>query len=257
MLNGSLESFALADVLRFVAGSGATGRVEVEREEVTGELMMDRGRFVAARLADDEAPSTADETLDVAVLLFDGTAGTFAVVDEDWTGGPLNLDADELVVAVEKRREEWAEVVSVLGSLDDPLTLMADLPDGMESITISAKQWRLLSLVDGVRSVQDIARDGAASVYSAAAALAELAGKGMLGRGLGPAGDDADDAADEAANMLRELGSTEPADADDAGGEETQDADDADEKPAAKKQTATVRPLRVKTREEQRIRLRR
>lgn len=264
MLSGSLDAFALPDVLRFVAGSGTTGRIEITRDEVGGELSLDQGRFVAARLAGEEAPTTVDEAMDVAVLLFDGTGGTFEVVTEDWAGGPLDLDADELVAAVEKRRQEWAEVVKVLGSLEEPLVLAADLPDGTDQITIRADQWRLLALIDGYRSVQDVARDSANSVYAVALSLADLAQRGMVARGVGvqweapaaakrakkqadePA--DAPEVVEDAAQMLHELGADEIADLD--------APEEADEEP---KQTvrATVRPLRVPTREEQRIRLRR
>lgn len=237
MLNGSLESFALSEVLRFVAASGATGRVEIEREEVSGELSLDQGRFVAARLADEDAPATEDEALDVAVLLFDGSAGTFTVVDEEWAGGPLSLDADELVRAVDRRRQQWAEVVQVLGSLDDPLSLVADLPEGAQEVTITAQQWGLLTLIDGVRSAQDIARDARQSVYGAALALAGLAEMGMVSRSdvAGSSGTSSPD--EDPAEMLRELG-------------------EGEESPKAKRR-ATVRPLRVPTREEQRVRLRR
>jgi hypothetical protein len=227
---------------------------------------------VAASLVDEEAPSTVDEALDVAVLLFDGTSGSFEVVTEDWAGGPLDLDAEELIRAVEKRREEWAEVVSVLGSLEEPLVLAADLPDGTDQISITAEQWRLVTLVDGYRSVQDIARDSASSVYKSAVVLADLYNHGMLARGTGvrwqaPAeakkrasGDDAhddddDDAADEAVEMLHELNTDEPVDEVDDGDE---DVDVEEVTPKGKRAArATVRPLRAPTREEQRIKLRR
>src|SRR6266568_954505 len=183
MLNGSLDSFALPDVLRFVASGGVTGRIEIARDEVGGELALDQGSFVGASLTEDEAPTTVDEALDVAVLLFDGTGGTFNVVEEEWVGGPLSLNADELVKAVERRRKEWAAVVEVLGSLEDPLVLANDLPDGTDQITIRADQWRMLTFVDGRRSVQDVARDSASSVYATAVALAEMANAGMIARG--------------------------------------------------------------------------
>lgn len=253
MLNGSLESFALQDVLRFVAGSNATGRVEIEREEVSGELSIDQGRFVAARLSDEEAPATEDEALDVAVLLFDGSGGTFSVTHEDWAGGPLDLDADQLVSAVDKRRQQWAEVVEKLGSLDDPLTLIADLPAGTEEVVVSAKQWRLLSLIDGTRSAQDVARDAGESIYATAVALAELAARGLVAHGEARAADDGSDGGDtaeDAAEMLREIGGVDTdtdAEAD----------DDGEDDPPKGKKRATVRPLRVPTREEQRVRLRR
>lgn len=259
MLNGSLDAFALPDVLRFVAGSGATGRIEIVRDEVGGELSLDQGRFVAAALTGDDAPTTVDEALDVAVLLFDGSGGSFEVVHEDWAGGPLNLDADELVAAVDRRREEWAEVVAILGSLEEPLVLVADLPEGTDQIVLRADQWKLLTLVDGCRTAQDIARDAATTVYQTALALADLAERGMVARGVGvqfeaPAAAKKAKRAEEnpvedAAEMLHEL----VADDDEA---EAEDADEA--QPQSKSAVrATVRPLRVPTREEQRIRLRR
>src|ERR1041384_2286206 len=179
MLNGSLDAFGLPDVLKFVAASGVTGRVEITRDEVGGGLSVARGGFVAARLTDEEAPSTVDESLDVAVLLFDGNSGQFVVVPEEWVGGPLDMDADELTKAVQRRREEWAEVVSVLGSLEDPLILAGDLPKGTQQVTISAEQWRLLILINGERSVQDVARDAGQSVYAGARMLAELFNRGL------------------------------------------------------------------------------
>lgn len=262
MLNGSLDSFALPDVLRFVAGSGVTGRIEITREEVGGELSLDRGRYVAARLHDEEAPSTVDEALDVCVLLFDGSSGSFEVLTEDWVGGPLDLDADELNAAVERRREEWAEVVSVLGSLEEPLVLAAELPEGTERITLTADQWRLLALVDGSRSVQDIAHDSASSVYMTAVLLAEMANNGLVAPGAGVAWKPAEKATkqaskkrpapkkpqveDDPAELLHELAEDEEALDDD----DDQDGDGDQEE-------ATVRPLRPPTREEQRLRLRR
>src|SRR5205823_6178816 len=82
-----------------------------------------------------------------------GTGGTFEVVQEEWVGGPLSLSADELAKAVERRRKEWAAVVDQLGSLDEPLVIASDLPNGTDQIVIRTEQWRLLSFLDGRRSV--------------------------------------------------------------------------------------------------------
>ncbi|HLW17683.1 MAG TPA: DUF4388 domain-containing protein, partial [Actinomycetota bacterium] len=183
MLNGNLDTFALPDVLRFIASGNVTGRIEITRDDVAGEIAVDQGKFVGASLTDEEAPTTVDEALDIAVLLFDGAGGTFEVVQEEWVGGPLSLSADDLAKAVERRRKEWAAVVEQLGSLDEPLVIASDLPSGTEQILVRAEQWRLLSFLDGRRSVQDVARDTASSVYATAVALAEMANAGMIARG--------------------------------------------------------------------------
>jgi hypothetical protein len=259
MLNGSLDAFGLPDVLKFVAASKITGRIEITRDEVGGDLSIDEGRFVAARLSEDEAPSTVDEAMDVAVLLFDGSGGSFVVVQEEWVGGPLNLSADELTKGVSKRREEWAEVVAVLGSLEDSMILANDLAKGTDTVTISAKQWSLLTLVDGQRSVQDIARDAGSSVYATARELAGLFEKGMVARGDRVRWEEAVAApkgkrgsrAETPAEVLHEL--SEDEDVDDGIEAEADEPVDQPVQPSR----ATVRPLRAPTREEQRIRLRR
>ena len=255
MLNGNLDAFALPDVLRFIASGGITGRVEITRDEVEGELALDQGKFVGARLTEEDAPSTVDEALDVAVLLIDGTGGTFSVVEEEWVGGPLSLTADELVKAVERRRKEWAAVVDALGSLDESLLIASALPDGTEHITISADQWRLLSLLDGRRSVQDVARDAAASVYATAVALADMAKTGLITRGN--ADWDEQPAPKRGKKVTIEPDATEAlhdlAEEEDDGQDEPADVDE----PARAPRRSTVRSLRAPTREEQRIRLRR
>ena len=266
MLSGSLDTFALPDVLRFVANGSLTGRIEITRDEIGGELSIDQGRYVAASLVDEDAPTSVDEALDVCVLLFDGTGGTFEVIEEDWVGGPIDLDAEELSAAVERRREEWAEVVGVLGSLEDPVILVAELPDGTEQVTISAEQWRLVSLVDGQRSVQDIAHDAAQSVYAAALALSELAHVGMVTTGAGVTYSNGSAGSKQRskkksrrkaepdpdpAELLHELGSDDDEEIEDSAADEVAEVDEDDDG------DATVRPLRPATREEQRLRLRR
>jgi hypothetical protein len=252
MLNGNLDTFALPDVLRFIASGNVTGRIEITRDDVAGEIAVDQGKFVGASLTDEEAPTTVDEALDIAVLLFDGAGGTFEVVQEEWVGGPLSLSAEELAKAVERRRKEWAAVVDQLGSLDEPLVIASDLPNGTEQIVVRAEQWRMLSFLDGRRSVQDVARDTASSVYATAVALAEMANAGMIARGHAEW--------DEQPAPKRSKKSIEP-DASETlhelAEEESEEEAEPDQPAPASRRSASVRSLRAPTREEQRIRLRR
>jgi hypothetical protein len=176
--------------------------------------------------------------------------GRRGVVQEDWVGGPLSLSADDLTKAVERRRKEWAAVVDQLGSLDEPLVLASGLPAGTDQIIVRAEQWRLLSFLDGRRSVQDVARDTASSVYATAVALAEMANAGMIARGHADW--------DEQPSPKRTKKAAEP-DATEALHDLAEEAegDEDVEEPAPPSRRATVRSLRTPTREEQRIRLRR
>jgi len=184
MLSGNLGIFPLPDVIKVVAGRDITGRIAVRRDAVTGEFSIDRGKVVSARLTEDEAPTNYDEALDVAVVLFDGTGGTFEVHQEEWIGGPLDLDPDALASAIDERRDAWAIIIDRIGSLEDPPMLAAQLPDGTEEVILSGDQWRLVTLMDGSRTAPDIARDSSLSVFAVATALADMEKAGIVTRGV-------------------------------------------------------------------------
>ncbi|MEX2554120.1 MAG: DUF4388 domain-containing protein, partial [Actinomycetota bacterium] len=59
MLSGNLELFALADVLRFVARSGATGAVNIYRQVDGGRVLLVDGH-VAGAVVDDSAAEDPD-----------------------------------------------------------------------------------------------------------------------------------------------------------------------------------------------------
>src|SRR5260221_210450 len=115
------------------------------------------------------------------------------------------------------------------------------------------------SLRDGRRSVQDVARDAATSVYATAVALAEMAKSGLITRGQAdwdeqpaPKRGKKTSIEPDATEALHDLAEEdeEPSDV-----EEASDADEPAPTPASRR--GTVRSLRAPTREEQRIRLRR
>ena len=118
---------------------------------------------------------------------------------------------------------------------------------------MTADQWRLLSLLDGRRSVQDVARDAATSVYATAVALAEMAKSGLITRGQ--ADWDEQPAPKRGKKVAIEPDATEALH--DLAEEEGEPSDENEPAPAPPSRRGTVRSLRAPTREEQRIRLRR
>ena len=67
-LQGSIETFAVADVLRLLAATAKTGRLHVQGPTRAGTVFVESSRIVAA-----ESPSTPDEHLDMNAPLPDDT----------------------------------------------------------------------------------------------------------------------------------------------------------------------------------------
>ena len=78
MLSGNLELFALADVLRFVARSGATGAVNIYRPVEGGRILLSEGEVVGASV-DTFEPSDADGVVESGLRLMEGGGGDFAL----------------------------------------------------------------------------------------------------------------------------------------------------------------------------------
>ena len=178
MLSGNLELFALADVLRFVARSGATGAVNIYRQVDGGRVLLVDGN-VAGAVVDDFAAEDPDGVVDVAMRLMDGGAGDFALELEP-VSGPVRLSVEEFLKAVGRRRAEWRKILDAVGSLDGPLEMTALLPSGSAEITLTPLEWHIAVLFDGQRSLREIAHEAGASEFAAATALLAMSNAGLL-----------------------------------------------------------------------------
>jgi len=222
MLSGNLELFALADVLRFVSRSGATGVVNIYRPADGGRILLVEGQVVGA-VVDDLVATDADAVVDAGMRLIDGGAGDFALEIEP-VEGPARQAVEEFLTAVGRRRAEWRKILSSVGSLDEPFELSGLVPSGTAEITLTPLEWMIAVHADGRRSLRDIAHEAGASDFSVATALLAMSNAGLVGlHGVEPAADDEDDAVED-----EEDGSYEEQDVvsyeEDAGEDEEDDA---------------------------------
>lgn len=178
MLSGNLELFALADVLRFVARSGATGAVNIYRPVDGGRILLIEGQ-IAGAVVDDFAAEDPDGVVDVAMRLMDGGDGDFALELEP-VAGPTRQSLEDFLKAVGRRRAEWRKILASVGSLDGPLEVSALVPSGSAEITLTPLEWHIAVLVDGQRSLREIAHDAGASEFAAATALLAMSNAGLM-----------------------------------------------------------------------------
>jgi len=270
MLSGNLELFALADVLRFVARSGATGAVNIYRSSEGGRLLLAEGEIVGASVESFEA-SDADGVIEAGLRLMEGGGGDFAL-DIEAVEGPVRLSVEDFLKTIARRRAEWRKIVAAIGSLDEPLVLSPQVPEGTAEITLSALEWQVAVSADGQRSLRDIAHEAGTSDFAVATAVLAMSNAGLLGLAgqhgapeaadadeePQPADEEVSDEADEFAfgSQNDEEGEDEP---EAEGSNDDEDLDPAvllrelgDQKPAAPR----ARRLTPASRHDQAIRLR-
>ena len=268
MLSGNLDLFALADVLRFVARSGATGAVNIYRPSEGGRILLADGEVVGASVETFEA-TDHDGVVEAGLRLLDGGSGEFALDIED-VEGPTRESVEEFLSAIKRRRGEWKKIVAAVGSVDAPMHVEPHVPDGVAEITLSPLEWQLAVAADGHRSLREVASELGTTPFAAAQALLAMSNAGLLslpGTGVVEAADDEDED-DEPAPVER--GPTRRAPVVEAapeydeedGTDESASAEDEDLDPAellrelGGQQPPRARRLTPATREEQRLRLR-
>ncbi|MEZ5180775.1 MAG: DUF4388 domain-containing protein [Acidimicrobiales bacterium] len=170
-LQGDLKSFALPDVLRLLAGTGKSGVLEVAGPGVSGELALHEGSIVRGGVS--SAPH-AGEASDVLFELLRLDEGGFAFAEGDQPGHEAATDVESALAAAESLVAEWAEVETVVPSMDAWISLVAEA--GEDGVHLSADQWRAVAAIGGGGNARDLADALGTTDLAACRVVKDLAG---------------------------------------------------------------------------------
>jgi hypothetical protein len=155
-LQGSLDTFALPDVLVLLASTKKTGELHVvghrvndsgHPPQVEGRLWFNAGRMVGA----DGTRGT--EPADVVFELLRLADGTFSFGSVTPPAGGTPVDVEPVLEEAQARLAEWREIERVVPSMAAWLSLAEDPPGA--HISIRGDQWRLVATVGSGCSVDN------------------------------------------------------------------------------------------------------
>lgn len=142
-LQGTLDTFALPDVLRLLASTKKTGRLHLSGSRGTGSVYVDAGSVVAA-----EASGARHTTSMVEVIfeLLRYPEGSFVFDTDRAAPDPgIATDVEPLLGDAERLHEEWKLIEAVVPSLDSWVALARNLPRA--EVVIDAAHWRTIVAV--------------------------------------------------------------------------------------------------------------
>jgi hypothetical protein len=172
-LQGSLEDFALPDVLALLASTKKTGELHVSGDRGGGRLWLRGGEVVWAEAGD------ATDAVDCLFELLRVGGGQFrftADVDPPEEGPPTPVDP--LLAEAAARLAEWEAIERVVPSLRTVVRLEPEPPAA--EVVVSAEQWRVLVAVADGGTVSAVARALGTGEFGACRAVAELVGAGLV-----------------------------------------------------------------------------
>jgi hypothetical protein len=155
-LSGTLDTFALPDVLRLLASTAKTGRLRITGDRGSGSIWVDSGDVVAAELANAVTQEPTNAEVMFGLLRFSAGSFTFeADALAPNATSPSGMDA--LLGAAENMLVEWRAIEEVIPSLDVWVGLRARL-DGPD-VMVDQPRWRGIAAVGSGAQVGAVAAD--------------------------------------------------------------------------------------------------
>ena len=170
-LIGDLSEVRLFDLVKPLVDGKKSGMVVIEGTG-TAELYIEGGSIVHGK-----TDTVVGEEAILAIMDLDDGRVTF-----NWQLSPekrtVRMSTEQLMSNWAQREEEWTKIKKVMASSEAVFSIVVD--SGGDDRTIPAKQWGVLALCNGMRSVSDVAGLLGRSIFEVSETICEMVGMGVL-----------------------------------------------------------------------------
>ena len=152
-LQGTLDTFALPDVLRLLGSTGKTGRLRVNGDRGSGSVWVVDGQVVAT----ENVSGGSDEDGAVATVfsMLRYESGSFTFENDATTSAASAPDSvDHVLGQAELQLAEWQTIASVVPSLGCWATLSPELVG--RDVVIDSSRWRVIVAIGGGATVGSV-----------------------------------------------------------------------------------------------------
>jgi outer membrane biosynthesis protein TonB len=171
-LQGSIETFALPDVLVLLSSTKKTGELRVVSGTTDGRLYVRDGKLVHSVVGNRDA-----QLVDAVFELLRLDTGTFSFGDK---AAPKEVGSEpvEMVLAdAQARLVEWREIERVVPHMDAVVAMAAEAPS--DEVVLTADHWRLLVGIAGGQPVSNLLDRFNGSEFEACRKVKELVDAGL------------------------------------------------------------------------------
>jgi len=175
-LQGTLDTFALPEVLTLLASTHKSGRLGVEGPAGAGSVWLADGGVVEVRA--DHAPR-AEDPVGALFELLRLEEGSFRFEPNEASEAPGDpVDVDELLTEASTLLEEWRDITTVVPSLEHRVALRPELD--ADEVRVTAAQWQALVAVGSGATVRTLGEALGLAELPSARAVRELVELGVV-----------------------------------------------------------------------------
>jgi len=173
-LQGSLEDFDITDILELINIGKKDGALEIESDDYRGIIYFENGVVVDVSAGDYKGDDAIHRILrwNKGKFFFDPHKRA--------TEKTLNIPIQKLMIEAARQLDEWKKIEQVVPSVNVVLKLNENPPTEDNEITFTDDDWKVLSIVDGKKTLKEIARELAISEFETGRIVYNLISAGFI-----------------------------------------------------------------------------
>lgn len=150
-LRGNLKDFELGDLLQLLHMSLKNGALKISSPSGEGVIYVENGII-------KHVESGGEEGEIAMAKIMQWKEGTFEFfTDIKSPKNTINLPIPNLLLEIARKIDEWKVIEKVVPSMDAVFEIEPNPDTDVEEIELNQNEWRILSRVDGKKSVKEIA----------------------------------------------------------------------------------------------------
>lgn len=173
-LQGNLEDFELTDVFQLIQLGQKDGGLRIQSEDDVGIVYFKGGIVIHAKTNSIQGEAAIDTILSwkKGRFVFNPNEETFERTVE--------LPIQQVILEAARRIDEMNKIQKLIPNFEVIVNIV-EVPDaGVEKIHLKPEEWKILSFVDGSRSIKEIASKVSVSEFETARVLYGLISSGLV-----------------------------------------------------------------------------
>lgn len=177
-LAGDLSEFPLTDIIQLVDLSKKTGGVHIKGQRagqaLEGWIFFRDGKIIGAH-------SPGLKPLDAVYTFFTLASGPFRFYEDKRIETPMFAVSNEVIIMEGVARQDaWNDLQRLVPSLDMVPRLVPNPATGSNEINLEAEGWRVLTMVNGKNSIEQIAQRSGLGEFRTCEIIAEFLQNGLI-----------------------------------------------------------------------------
>ncbi len=173
-LQGSLKDFDITDILQLIHMNKKDGCLEIKTDEDEGRIFFEGGLVKHSETSDRSGENAVQR-----ILMW--SDGTFHFLpDKKSSKKTIDLPIQHLMLEAARKIDEWKQIERIIPSLDMIVNIVEDPETGTENIKLTSEEWKILTFVDGVSTIKEMAEKVNQSEFQTAKVFVGLVSSGLV-----------------------------------------------------------------------------